>query len=146
MLRKISTRLVLTACEAFLLKKLKQKYPPVCKLMPTEVVESRYYWLQFPVLNRLYRIMQMGSHMLCNAISSICKAYQARNELKKNRKDQSIPKIAFYRRAFPSIRKLFANRLSQELLNRANKRQMISKRDDLILLFYLINNKSPDCS
>lgn len=98
MLRTASIKLILTKEEAVFLKLLRQEYLNACNLIVPEVVKSRCWnrvALHKLVYNQLRSTTKLGSQMACNAIFSVCKAYQSQKELGKIKIDSSIPSIAF---------------------------------------------------
>jgi putative transposase len=102
MLRTIPIKLILTKEEASRFKLLEQEYANACNLIVPEVVKNRCWnrvALHNLVYSRLRSITKLGSQMVCNAIFSVCKAYQAQKELGKILKDSPIPNITFKNRS-----------------------------------------------
>jgi IS605 OrfB family transposase len=98
MLRTVSIKLVLTKEEASLLALLKKEYVVACNSIVPEVVKNRCWnrvALHKLVYNLLRSTTQLGSQMACNAIFSVCKAYQAQKELGRIQKDTPVPQIIF---------------------------------------------------
>lgn len=98
MFRTISLKLVLNETEKSLLRLLQQEYAVACNLMVPKVIENRC-WNRFTLHGLMYNQIRMttklGSQMVCNAIFSVCKAYQAQKALGKIYEDSPIPQINF---------------------------------------------------
>lgn len=98
MLRTASIKLILSKENTPLLKLLQEEYAEACNLIVPEVIKNRCWnrvALHTIVYNHLRSTTKLGSQMICNAIFSVCKAYQAQKELGKIQKENPIPKIAF---------------------------------------------------
>lgn len=92
------SKLILTKEEASLLDSLQREYATACNLIIPEVIKNRCWnrvALHKLVYTSLRSTTRLGSQMACNAIFSVCKAYQAQKELGKIQKDTPIQKIAF---------------------------------------------------
>lgn len=98
MLRTASIKLSISKEEASHLKSLQKEYAAACNLIVPVVIEHRC-WNRVALHNLIYDQLRsttrLGSQMVCNAIFSVCKAYQAQNELGKIQKDAPIPNITF---------------------------------------------------
>lgn len=102
MLRTASLKLILTNKEASLLRGLQQEYAAACNLIVPAVVKSRCWnrvALHTIVYQNIRSTTKLGSQMVCNAIFSVCKAYQAQKELGKIQKDSPVPTIAFNKKS-----------------------------------------------
>ena len=98
MLRTVPIKLILTKKETDRLMSLRQEYARACNMIVPEVITSRCWnrvALHKSVYSTLRSTTKLGSQMVCNAIFSVCKAYQAQKELGRIQIDKPVPKIAF---------------------------------------------------
>ena len=98
MLRTVSMKLILISEGIARLESLQHEYAGACNSIVPEVIKSRC-WNRVALHKSVYCMLRettrLGSQMTCNAIFSVCKAYQAQKELGKIQKDKSVPKITF---------------------------------------------------
>lgn len=98
MLRTVSMKLILTKEGTIRLESLREEYARACNMIVPEVIAGRC-WNRVALHKSVYSMLRantkLGSQMVCNAIFSVCKAYQAQKELGRIQIDKPIPKIAF---------------------------------------------------
>ncbi|HSX12039.1 MAG TPA: hypothetical protein VLF61_00935, partial [Rhabdochlamydiaceae bacterium] len=96
MIRTISIRLETTKEQAQKLLDLREVFLSTCNALVPFVIQHRC-WNRVALHNLSYSTMRkqfpLGSQMVCNAIFSVCKAYQNRIILK----EEEIPKIQFHK-------------------------------------------------
>lgn len=98
MLRTVSMKLILTREASDRLELLRQEYAKACNMIVPEVIENRC-WNRVALHKSVYSMLRaatkLGSQMTCNAIFSVCKAYQAQKKLKKIQESKPMPKVTF---------------------------------------------------
>jgi IS605 OrfB family transposase len=100
MLRTASIRLNVDPNQAAALMALQSAYADACNRLVPVVMEHRCWnrvALHQLTYARLRKETLLGSQMVCNAIFSVCKAYQAQKELGRIKKDAPVPAIRFNR-------------------------------------------------
>jgi IS605 OrfB family transposase len=100
MLRTASIHLNVSPDQAAALTALQSAYADACNRLVPTVTEHRC-WNRVALHQlsyaRLRKETPLGSQMVCNAIFSVCKAYQAQKELGRIKKDAPVPAIRFDR-------------------------------------------------
>lgn len=94
MKRTISIRLDTTPEQDKKLFQLQEAYHHTCNQIVSDVITNRCWnrvALHRLVYSKIREASPLGSQMVCNAIYSVCKAYQAKSILPK----EEIPKISF---------------------------------------------------
>lgn len=94
MKRTISIRLDTTSVQSNALSELQQVYHSACNQIVPDVITNRCWnrvALHKFVYSKIRGTSPLGSQMVCNAIYSVCKAYQAKSVLPK----EEIPQICF---------------------------------------------------
>jgi putative transposase len=98
MLRTVPIKLIVTNDAANGLQSLRQEYAKACNMIVPEVIKNRC-WNRVALHKAVYRMIRtttkLGSQMTCNAIFSVCKAYQSQKKLKKIQIDKTMPNITF---------------------------------------------------
>jgi putative transposase len=100
MLRTASIRLNVSPDQAAALTALQSAYADACNRLVPMVMEHRCWnrvALHQLAYARLRKETPLGSQMVCNAIFSVCKAYQAQKELGRIKKDAPVPVVRFDR-------------------------------------------------
>jgi putative transposase len=100
MLRTASIRLDTTSEQGQALAAMRAAYAEACNRLVPAVTEHRC-WNRVALHNRAYSRLRaethLGSQMACNAIFSVCKAYQAQKALGRIKSDAPVPVIRFDR-------------------------------------------------
>lgn len=100
MLRTASILLDTTSEQGQALAAMRAAYAEACNQLVPTVTEHRC-WNRVALHNRAYSRLRaqrhLGSQMTCNAIFSVCKAYQAQKALGRIKSDAPVPVIRFDR-------------------------------------------------
>src|SRR5262245_58049849 len=98
MLRTIPIKLIVSQEETARLQALQEEYAAACNLIVPQVIANRC-WNRFALHQLAYTQVRsttkLGSQMTCNALFTVCKAYQSQKTLGRILPGGPIPNIAF---------------------------------------------------